>query len=348
MVNPLLDRSAAIIELLTTCSARCPGCYMDGSQSSRFDEGGVFTIDSVKEYLDFLDPNNQGLVETLDILGGEPLLVWELLKKVVLECQRRNIKPWLFTNMAHMTKSRAEWLLKHNVFITGKWNTGFPEEQEDWEFQGLMVGRNSAFARSIWRGIQAARAVGYQEPMFSIENLVRPLNVKQVPAFYEMCFELNIRPDLELPAACDSLVNNYRSFIPSVNELGKMIKGVTIIHKQYGKEMFLPVPPHVTGPCSFYKKSTYARYTGEIQPCSGNRAVVGNFFDPSCSIEQVLEHQVMRARRLIATDNGQQYMSGVCRNCADWDSCRGGCRVGPENSGNPFGSCFSCFKYLKW
>jgi len=324
MVNTLVNRSAAIVELLTSCSARCPGCYMDGSEDNRFDEKGVFTIDLVKKYLNFLDPNNQGLVETLDILGGEPLLVWKLLMEVVLECRQRNIKPWLFTNMAHMTEQRAIWLLEHNVYITGKWNIGMPQNQEDWEFQGKMVGRNSAFARSMWKGIQNILKAGYQEPMFSIENLVRPINVELVPAFYQMCFEFNIRPDLELPAACDSLINDYYRNIPSVDQLNKMIEEVGKIYKQFGIEMFIPVPPHITGPCSFYKKSTYARYTGDIQPCSGNRTVVGNFLDQNCSIVEMLEHPTMKARRSITSNCGQKCVSGICSSCDDWDFCKGG------------------------
>ena len=93
-----------IIEVTTRCQLRCPGCYM--VRRSALNKGemsfeqAVHILDLCKEYRGGRE------LETMDVLGGEPLL-WSHLRQFVEELIHRDILPWIFTNMVAITPEVA-------------------------------------------------------------------------------------------------------------------------------------------------------------------------------------------------------------------------------------------------
>ena len=92
-----------IIEATTRCQCSCPGCYMvrrrQLNQGEMSLQQAIAVLDKCRDFIG-------AELETMDILGGEPLL-WRHLKEYIQILLDRKIAPWIFTNMLAITPEFA-------------------------------------------------------------------------------------------------------------------------------------------------------------------------------------------------------------------------------------------------
>lgn len=326
----MTDVSKVIFELLTRCDARCPGCYMD----ERLDGSAMeFDINTFVQVLDLTNPNQ------VDLLGGEPLL-WEPLKKAIEILDQRSITTYLFSNFMNIDRTLGEFLLDKGVYLTGKMNIADPSNQSQLELQAQMIGiKNMDKVRKIFENIEMLTEIGFKQPYFSIENLLRKENIEYAPEFAKWCLDRDIRPDLELPACYDPSDKEYFERIPTPKQIAQLIQDVKEV---YDGEL---LPPHITARCTYSgvpptTGAMYFRPNGDIQACSGNKTILANFLEDENPIEKAKQSEVVQTRINLTQD---MITEGSCKICYKWDDCGGGCRATVENLGNKFGSDPRCW-----
>lgn len=334
------DLRYGIIEVTTACQCRCPGCYMVRRRTL---DSGQMSLDGAIRILDLCRDYCGRDLETMDILGGEPLL-WPHLKDYVDELLRRGIFPWIFTNMIAITSELASWLHERQVHITGKLNIADPVDPSQMELQAEMIGRTVPVARRMIEAIETFREVGYEDPLFRLQNLVRKANLNLIPGYIRYCRERGLGVDLELMGCGEPIGPEYFTVAPTAKELAGLIRELA----SQGQKMKNPSPefdnptnkllmPHVFGSCPFYDKGLYFAVDGHIRACSNSATVLSHVCDLE-PIRRAWESELLRSRRQLTHQN----VGEPCRSCDRWERCRGGCRATVEGMGNPLGGYTLC------
>jgi radical SAM protein with 4Fe4S-binding SPASM domain len=292
------------------------------------------TINEAVNILDLCRDYRGAELETMDILGGEPLL-WRPLKKYIEELLRRGIKPWIFTNMIAIRPEMASWLFERQVHITGKLN--FQAEHQRVELQAQMIGRSPSVAFRMWEAIGVFLAAGYRAPMFRLQNLVRITNIYDAHHYYRWCLERNIGTDLELMGSGEGVGSKYFEQAPNRYQIAKMVSSIQEVRAEFGLEPAEVLMPHVFGSCPFFDKGLYFAVDGTIRACSNSTATLANIADedPICKAYE----SPLICNRLKLT---RETVKGPCSTCHKWEKCRGGCRATVEGMGDPFGSYPLC------
>jgi len=321
-----------IIEVTTRCQLRCPGCYMVerrklGSRELSLQEA-IAILDLCKAY-------RGSELESMDILGGEPLL-WPHLKEYIEILLARGIQPWIFTNMVAITPEMATWLFERKVFITGKLNIADPTDPDQLELQAAMIGSSVKTAKRFIAAIDLFIKAGYQYPLLRLENLIRKKNIQLVPGYIKFCKDRSVGYDIELMGSSKPIGPDYFSVAPTPEELAEMIK---ILEKDgvlpNAKQTILM--PHIVGACCFYNKGLYFAADKTIRACSNSGQNLASLTDPN-PIKKAYESSLISCRHNLK----QELMSEPCLSCDRWDKCHGGCRATTESMGNPYGGYPLC------
>ncbi|MCF7846636.1 MAG: radical SAM protein [Candidatus Gracilibacteria bacterium] len=321
-----------IIEVTTQCQLRCPGCYMVKRGLLNNQE---MSLKQAIQILDLCHDYSGKELETMDILGGEPLL-WSPLKSYIQELLRRGIKPWIFTNMLAITPELARWLYDHEVFVTGKLNVN-PGDKNTWNLQAEMIGSSKKTVQKMFDAIQIFQEAGYKNPMFRLQNLLRKKNVELVPNYYRWCLENDIGTDLELMGSGEPIDKNYWKIAPTPQMLATMIKKIQTVREGFGLEKKEVLMPHVFGSCPFFDKGLYFGVDGHIRACSNSTVKLADVSDIK-PIKKAYESDLICNRKCLTNEN----IGKPCRSCKKWEKCRGGCRATVEGSGDPFGGYSLC------
>jgi len=309
-------------------------------------EEAVRVLDLCKEYRD----NNE--LETMDLLGGEPLL-WPHLKDYISILLERGTKPWVFTNMVSITKELATWLYEREVHITGKLNIANPADQEQLYLQGEMIGADDKAARKMMNAVDVFLEAGYRDPLFRLQNLVRKKNIHLIPGYICFCRSRGIGVDIELMGSGESIGPEYYEVAPTAEELAELVRELDRRGKSYMQssavaeiegcypEFANPVDkllmPHLFGSCPFYDKGLYFAVDGSIRACSNSTTVLAHVNDPE-PIRNAYDSHLIHCRRVLTKDR----VGEPCRSCDRWDRCRGGCRATVEGMGDPRGGYKLC------
>jgi len=321
-----------ILETTTYCQCLCPGCYMVKRRllnGKNLDlKTAVHVLDLCRDYLG----NN---LETMDLLGGDPLL-WPCLKDYVGLLLKRGIKPWIFTNMIAITPELARWLKEREVNITGKLNVD-PGDPEQLIIQAALLGRGKKTAEKMIAAINVFLEARYRDPLFRLQNLIRQANIGQVPEYYRWCLKRNVGTDLELMGSGEAIGPNYWEIAPNQKELALMIKRVQEVRQEFDLAPAEVLMPHVFGSCPFYDKGLYFAVDGSIRACSNSTVTLSRLED-SDPISKALSSEVICNRLKLTQSN----VGEPCHSCAKWEKCRGGCRATAEGLGNPFGGYPLC------
>lgn len=321
------DLRYGIIEVTTKCQNRCPGCYMVRRNALN---KGEMTMTQALQVLDLCRDYCGRELETMDILGGEPLL-WPHLKEYIEELLNRKIKPWIFTNMLAMTEDLAKWLLEKEIYITGKLNIADFSDPVQLQLQAEMIGASIEQAKIMEEKISLLLRVGYRLPLLRLQNLIRKANIGLVPAYYRFCLERHIGVDLELMASGEAIDEEYWEVAPKPEEIVKIIHKIQDVRKEFGLEPAEVLMPHVFGSCPFYDKGLYFAVDGHIRACSNSTFRLAYTSNPE-PIKMAYESPLIRNRKLLSRWN----VGEPCGSCIKWERCRGGCRATVEGIGNPF------------
>lgn len=312
-----------IIEVTSYCQCRCPGCYMVSGQ--RLNQGKM----PIKKAIAILDRCREYLgreLETMDILGGDPLL-WPPLKDYLQVLLARGIKPWLFTNMLAITPEMAGWLRERDIPVTGKLNID-PSDVSLLPLQARMLGGGLPLARRLLAAISVFREAGYKAPLFRLQNLIRKENITFVPAYYRWCLENEIGTDLEMMGSGESISQEYWAIAPRPEEIAAMIREIQAVRFGFGLPPGEVLMPHIFGSCPFFDRGLYFALDGSIRACSNSSTLLSNLSDPD-PIRKACESELI-CRRLALS---QEKVGMPCRDCAKWEKCRGGCRATAEGTG---------------
>ncbi|MCX6791079.1 MAG: 4Fe-4S cluster-binding domain-containing protein [Candidatus Gribaldobacteria bacterium] len=321
-----------IIEVTTECQNRCPGCYMVRRDALN---KGEMSLQQAIRVLDLCKEYCGKELETMDILGGEPLL-WPFLQDYIEELLRRQIQPWIFTNMLAITPGLAGWLYELGVYITGKLNIN-PNDSSQLALQAKMIGRRKEVARKMIASIDIFMEAGYKAPLFRLQNLIRKSNITLVAEYYRWCLGRNIGTDLELMGSGEAIGQDYWQIAPTIQQIIEMIKEVQAVRGEFGLEPAEVLMPHIFGACPFYDKGLYFGVDGHIRTCSNSVVRLADVNDPD-PIKLAYESSLICNRCLLT----QETIGEPCHSCDKWEKCRGGCRSTAEGMGNPLGGYTLC------
>ena len=323
-----------IIEATTQCQLACPGCYMVRRNTLR---QGQMTLMQAVNVLDQCRDFCGRELETMDILGGEPLL-WPFLKEYIGILLKRGIAPWIFTNMLAATPELVKWLRDREVHITGKLNID-PNSKSQYELQAKMIGRDIKTAERLLEAINIFIRAGYKDPLLRLQNLIRKDTINYVQDYYRWCLENEVGTDLELMASGECINEEYWRIAPTSQMIAQMIKEVQRVRESFGLEPAEVLMPHVFGSCPFYDKGLYFAVDGHIRSCSNSIICLSNI-DEAESVKKAWESRLLCDRRSLS----QMVVGEPCFSCDKdkWKKCRGGCRATVEGMGNPFGGYTLC------
>ncbi len=331
-----------IIEVTTKCECRCPGCYM---VKRGLLGKGMMTLEQAVRALDLCRDFCGRELETMDLLGGDPLL-WPHLRPYLEVLIGRGIAPWVFTNMIAITPELARWLFERRINVTGKLNIGDPSDPEQLALQATMIGRGPEAVRRMIDGITVFTDAGYRDPLFRLQNLIRKANLHLVPDFIRYCLGRGIGVDLELMGSGEPVGPEYWKVAPTPEQLAGMVRELERQGTQSfagSAEKYFRYPcrsilmPHVFGSCPFYDTGLYFAVDGSIRACSNSTQQLSSVTDPD-PIRKAWESKLLRNRRALSKYN----VGEPCGSCDRWERCRGGCRATVEGMGDPFGGYTLC------
>lgn len=321
-----------IIEVTSKCQLRCPGCYM--VRRNHLDRGEMTLAEAV-HVLDLCRDYRGDELETMDILGGEPLL-WSPLKKYIDILLKRGILPWIFTNMLAITPSLAKWLKERDIHITGKLNVD-PSDGSQFALQGEMIGGSEAVVKKLLRSVDVFLEAGYSDPLFRLQNLLRKGNIDHVHEYYRWCLERNIGTDLEIMGSGETVGEDYWKAAPTPRQIAMMIGRVQKVREEFGLDPAEVLMPHVFGSCPFYDKGLYFAVDGQIRACSNSTVELARVSDLD-PIAKAYESPLICNRLNLS----QELVKEPCHSCERWEKCRGGCRATVEGMGDPLGGYSLC------
>lgn len=319
-----------IIEANRRCQLRCQGCYMVRRHALG---GGEMTLHQAVHVLDLSRDFIGEELESMDILGGEPLL-WTNLQKYIQILLDRGIKPWIFTNMLAISSEMAKWLFERGVFITGKLNIGNPSDPEQVTIQSELVGGNTTTVHKMFTAIEIFLQAGYKFPMFHLENLIRKKNLQFVPDYVRFCQARGIGVDVEVMACGEGLGNGYFNIAPNPRELALLAMNLMA---EMGMEESQLLMPHFFSSCRFFDDGLYFAMDGSIRACSNSTVKLADISDPD-SIAKAWNSPLLCNRRGLNRNN----IGEPCHSCDRFDCCRGGCRATVEGTGDPCGGYTLC------
>lgn len=337
-----------IIEVTARCQLRCPGCYM--VRRDKLGKGNM-SLEQAVRVLDLCRDYRGSELETMDILGGEPLL-WPHLREYIEILLGRGIKPWIFTNMIAITPELAVWLFERQVHVTGKWNIANSRDSDQMSLQAQLIGATLPAAKKMFRAIKIFMDAGYRDPLFRLQNLIRKSNIKLVPDYIRFCRMQEIGVDLELMGSGEPVGPEYFEVAPTPKELADLIRTLERqgfefrqtyatsgdgLWPEFDNPRELVLMPHLFGNCPFYDKGLYFAEDGSIRACSNSTVVLAHVDDPN-PIRRAFESNLICDRLRLTQDS----VGEPCHSCDRWDRCRGGCRATVEGLGDPFGGYSLC------
>jgi len=321
-----------IIEVTSYCQLRCPGCYMVSrhnlNQGEMTLEQSIYVLDLCRDYLG-------KELETMDILGGEPLL-WPHLKSFIEALLQRGIKPWIFTNMIAITPELAAWLYERQINVTGKLNIN-PDDRDLFPLQARLIRGKLEQAEQLIAGIKVFMNVGYRSPLFRLQNLIRKQNLQQVLGYYQWCRQNNIGFDLELMGCGEKIDEKYWKIAPTPQQLAEIVRNILNFNEENNFEKLEVVSPHIFGSCPFFDKGLYFAVDGHIRACSNSLKVLAHINDVD-PIKKAYNSDLIRHRQWLSRDS----VGEPCHSCQKWEKCFGGCRATVEGLGDPYGGYQLC------
>lgn len=323
----------AIVEVTSRCQLLCPGCYM--ITGGNINKGASLSLEQAVEILDRCKAYTGHELESVDILGGEPLL-WPELKAFIEILIARGIRPWVFTNMLMVTDELAQWLFDRQVAITGKLNID-PRDPDQYALQAKMLGARDVTVRKLLKSIEIFQRAGYKKPLFRLQNLIRKDNIEYVPAYYDYCLSHDLGTDLELMASGEGVCEEYWKIAPTPQQIADMVRRIQTVRKQHGLAEKKVLMPHVFGACPFFDSGMYFASNGDIRACSNSPHVLAHISHPDC-IRQAYESELFCNRLQL----DQSKVKEPCNTCDRWSECRGGCRATAEADGDPFAGYALC------
>ncbi|MBI5222344.1 MAG: hypothetical protein HY980_02500, partial [Candidatus Magasanikbacteria bacterium] len=171
-----------------------------------------------------------------------------------------------------------------------KLNIANPSDSSQMKLQAEMIGSGLSAAQKMMEAIRIFQSVGYRDPLFRLQNLIRKANLGLVPDFIRFCRYNGLLVDLELMASGEATDQKYFEVAPSPQDIANLLKlleqeGIDYMRSSamamddgLWPEFSFPTKkflmPHLFGSCPFYDKGLYFAVDGHIRACSNSTVVL--------------------------------------------------------------------------
>lgn len=355
-----------VASITDDCQNRCPGCYRV-LQDSLDNSTENLSLQKFNKILQIF--KNPSLDQTVDFVGGEPLLN-PYFKEMLTISLETGISPWIYTNLRSISTnpSLALFLKKltnkfpDKLTIVGKLNVPDLNDPQQRQLQADLIGADENGVDEMWQGLNLLLQADLPQGNVGVENLLRKSNIDLAPQVYELGIKMGFFVDLELPT-CPVTANRqgFQEWLeqkPTRNQVIALVKQINQINKKYNLKRFAPRPPHMTGRnsqgvgtgcISFKQGALLTEADGRLALCTSGMPLTDErgrqlniLEDP---IEVILTNPAVVRRR---TSTIQNNIQGDCRDCSAWNNCMAGCAALRESVlGNIFASYPLCI-YSTW
>lgn len=108
-----------ILQLTQNCNLRCKYCVYSGSYKNRVHTNKRMTFEIAKEAIDYYYLHSRAAdVVRIGLYGGEPLLEFDLIKKITEYCEKifagKELRINMTTNATLLNEKIVDFLQKHN------------------------------------------------------------------------------------------------------------------------------------------------------------------------------------------------------------------------------------------
>ncbi|MCR3758710.1 SPASM domain-containing protein [Clostridium felsineum] len=110
--------SSITLMLIQKCNLKCSYCY---GQNGTYNDSGVMSIETAQKSIDLLITKSKNCNLSICFFGGEPLLKFDLIKKIVSYCHKKETETdkrfrfTMTTNGTLLNKEIEEFIIENNI-----------------------------------------------------------------------------------------------------------------------------------------------------------------------------------------------------------------------------------------
>jgi radical SAM protein with 4Fe4S-binding SPASM domain len=293
---------AVEIEFNRLCNYRCPYCYVGETSATEMDSS---LADQV-----ITDAAALG-AQKIVVLGGEPLLYSRLWEKLDL-INRLGMGAEVFTNASLIDDDAAARLGRRDCRVVVKLNSLDPAVQE------RMTGVHGALDKTM-QAIALLRKNGFDRPgRLAASTVICTDNLDGLTELWAWIRDGGMLPYFEIMTPQGRMLEH-----PELNVTTNRIRTLflelqRLDAERYGRHWDAQ-PPLVGGKCLRHLYSCLVNPQGDVMPCVGLNAVIGNV------ATQPLADILARSALLNDLKNYRQKIKPPCRGCDQAENCYG-CR----------------------
>ena len=315
-------------DFTSLCNLSCTMCYDEPKRAGikRVFELSLEEIDDVFQQLRAMG------VFRVDLAGGEPTLLPNVLDAYLASARSRDISVSMTTNATRLTYDLSRSILQKGLKTITVSIDGSDAEAND------VIRGAGAFAKAVAgvRNLVAAKRDLGSRTTVAIKDTFRPtISPGEIAGFVTLGRELGVdkvkfnpmRPSGEA-AADRELISNPTAYYAALREMKRIAAvedDVEVSGPVNPVTCFGGRVPHITDwGCIAGKELITIDSVGNVRPCSMmNDFVVGNI--RSTPIRDIYHNSRITTLRGIVKEE--------CSSCAAYMTCRGGCRVRSQAAG---------------
>lgn len=298
-----------ILQVTQNCNLRCEYCTYSGNNSNRVHSNKVMSENTAIKAVDFL-MGHSGMSTKVNIgfYGGEPLLAFPLMKKVVAYVEKqfpnKKVNYVITTNGTLLTEEVADYLVEKNFMVTLSLDGDREMHNRHRRFQN---GKESFDVIE-----QNLKKLSVKYPRFlsrmSTNTVINPdhdyLRIKDFFCKHEIFSQMNNRGSLLSDMGMDEPIlydKEEMTIANRVEEIYSILRAINVIknentgglfenytdslHLKYAALLageFKSDCAHPGGPCLAGVKKSFVDVNGNIYPCEkvneDSSMVIGNIF----------------------------------------------------------------------
>ncbi len=294
------------IEFSLRCNFSCPYCYVP--QPDYYNN--ELTLEEIHHTI--LQAKALGAKKII-ILGGEPT-IYPKIKELIGFIREQELQVEIFTNGSGVTSEFAQFLFANKVRVVLKMNTF------DRALQDNLAGKKGAYD-IIQSALAALKDAGYpddQEAFLAVSTVICNPNFSELPRMWQWLRDQGIAPYFEMITPQANALDNEWLFVDPL-KVHDLFKELAEIDAQRYGITWDPQPPLVGNKCMRHLFSCLVTSKGEVTPCVGLTASLGNIR------QQSLKEIISTSTILQDLKNYRNTIKGPCQSCDKADQCYG-CR----------------------
>jgi len=303
------------LEIGTSCDNNCIHCYNYWRK-----DNDTLSIRMTKEQaIDSISKLDQAGVLWIIITGGEPLLNFDTLVSTAKECQKRQIRVSLNTNLNIINEQMADKLreIGINKILTSVHGVG--DEHDN------ITTHKGSFSK-VMKGIKIAMKAGIH---VSVNMVISKKNKGIVANVAKYISKLGINNFMATKAGCPPNCNDFTKIAVNKDEVNEYLNTLSELHSEYGFSFDILSSFPLCGiknldKVQFVGRRCMAGITtvtigadGAIRPCNHSDIIYGNIFND----DFITSWNAMDEWRKGA------FIPDTCKNCKLFGTCGGGCRI---------------------